>query len=79
MARQYWLSIRGNQRAEIDEDLLAQALLMVAQDLSAQQNHHDHDMSVADEDGQLLPRRPAGDIDSQDADTAAVPPVMGRD
>jgi hypothetical protein len=44
MPKQYRLSIRGSQREEIDEDLLAQALLMVAEDLErAQQADQDDD------------------------------------
>lgn len=51
MPKQYRLSIQGSQKEEIDEDLLAQALLMVAEDLSAQQAGQDDDQ----------PAKPEGD------------------
>jgi|HubBroStandDraft_1064217.scaffolds.fasta_scaffold103822_2 hypothetical protein len=55
MPKQYRLSIRGNQREEIDEDLLAEALLMVAEDLEHAQEADQDDKqqpSTSDEDEQ---------------------------
>ena len=37
MAKQYQIRIRGKQRDDIDIDLLAQALLMLVEDLQAAQ------------------------------------------
>jgi len=37
MPKQYRIRIKGKQRGDIDLDLLAQALLMVAEDLQAEQ------------------------------------------
>lgn len=38
MPKQYRIRIRGKQRDDIDVDLLAQALLMIAEDLKAEQD-----------------------------------------
>jgi hypothetical protein len=37
LAKEYRIRIRGKQRDDIDIDLLAQALLMLAEDLQAKQ------------------------------------------
>ncbi len=54
MPKQYRLSIRGSQREEIDEDLLAQALLMIAEDLVRAQEaaQDDDEPTTTDEDEQ---------------------------
>lgn len=54
MPKQYRIRIRGKQREDIDEDLLAQALLMVAEDLQAgQQDQEDQGQPPStDEDDQ---------------------------
>lgn len=49
MPKQYRLSIRGSQKDEIDEDLLAEALLMVAEDLSVHQGDQDDDQPAKTE------------------------------
>lgn len=38
MPKPYWILVRGRQRDEVDIDLLAQALLMIAEDLQAEQD-----------------------------------------
>lgn len=51
MPKAYRLSIRGRQREEIDEDLLAQALLMVAEDLEpAEQDEQDENQQPSSTD-----------------------------
>lgn len=50
MAKEYRLRIRGNQREDIDIDLLAQALLMVAEDL-----HADHAKEGQDDQEDAAP------------------------
>ena len=55
MPKTYRLTIRGSQKEEIDEDLLAEALLMVAEDLEhAQEADQDDNRqpSTTDEDDQ---------------------------
>jgi hypothetical protein len=47
MPKQYRIRMRGQQREDIDIDLLAQALLMVAEDLQAD---HDEQEQVGRED-----------------------------
>jgi hypothetical protein len=49
MPKQYRIRIRGQQREDIDIDLLAQALLMVAEDL---QSDHDDEEQTDQEDDQ---------------------------
>lgn len=51
MPKQYRLRIRGKQRDDIDLDLLAQALLMLSEDLQADRDQENKEESHDDQSG----------------------------